>query len=124
VELYHLTECPSPESRVYSLTYPKDIATLARQMARTDERRAASMFYPEHKLDPVPLLTPIELAARFAPDDARRAREDSGRIQHDIPLPREPVPASAPEPRESIYDRYPGLTRDDDGRERIRTRSR
>jgi Ti-type conjugative transfer relaxase TraA len=103
----------------------KDLDTLARQMARTDERRAASMFYPEQKLAPVSLLTPLELAARLAPDDARRTREHQPSF---IPIdssPNEPTPACAPERFDaSIYERYPGLTRDDDDRERIRTRSR
>ncbi len=103
----------------------KDVATLARQMARTDERRAASMFYPEHKLEPLPLLTPAELAARFAPDDARRGRETWRPIIPDNQPARGPTPARAPEtPDDSIYERYPGLTRDTDDRERIRTRSR
>jgi hypothetical protein len=46
------------------------VTELARQMARTDERRAASMFHPETPLDPVPVLTPLELAARRGPRPA------------------------------------------------------
>ena len=101
----------------------KDVETLARQMARTDERRAASMFHPEQKLAPVPVLTPAELAARFAPDDAREFRE---RQRSGNQPPYAPTPAYEPQqPDDSLYDLYPALTRhDDDDRERIRERSR
>ena len=95
----------------------KDVTELARQMARTDDRRAASMFHPETKLAPVPILTPAELAARLAPDDARRERENQRRPAQDNTAPE--IAARPAEP--DIYDRYPGLTRDDD---RQRTRSR
>ena len=74
----------------------RDLDTLARQMARTDERRAACMFHPAEKLQPVPVLSPIELAARLAPDDARRVREkqrdrlgSSLRFSRHDPLPPE-----------------------------------
>ena len=100
----------------------KDLVTLARQMARTDERRAASMFYPEQKLDPVPVLTPAELAARFAPGDAREIRE---RRRSGNQPPYAPTPAYEPQQvDDKLYDLYPVLTRDDDDRERIRGRSR
>lgn len=103
----------------------KDLDTLARQMARTDERRAASMFHPEQKLDPVPILTPGELNARLVPGDARRARENQEPIVRDHESWREPIPACAPQhPGESIYDHYPALTRNDDDLERVRSRSR
>src|SRR4051794_21873279 len=38
-----------------------DIKQLARQMARTDERRAASMFYPQQTLEPVRPLSAAEI---------------------------------------------------------------
>ena len=100
----------------------KDLDTLARQMARTDERRAASMFHPEQKLDPVPVLTPAELAARFAPDDAREIRERQQPANRPL---HEPTPGYDPrQANDSLYDLYPALTRDDEDRERIRGRSR
>ena len=48
-------------------------------MARTDERRAASMFHPRQEIAPGLMLTPAELAAHLAPTDARREREDGSR---------------------------------------------
>jgi hypothetical protein len=101
----------------------KDLETLARQMARTDERRAASMFYPLDKLDPVRPMTPNELNACFAPDDAWRTRQKhEPLIFHNQP-PHEPTPACAPQQFEySSYDYYPGLTRGDEERERTRSR--
>ena len=42
-----------------------DLKQLARQMARTDERRAASMFYPQQILEPVQPLSAAEILARF-----------------------------------------------------------
>jgi AAA domain/Relaxase/Mobilisation nuclease domain len=103
----------------------RDLTELARQMARTDERRAASMFHADQKLAPVPVLTPLELNARLAPTDW--ARRDSERLpafedtyQH-TELSPEPD-RSAPE---NLYDRYANLTRDlDDDPDRQRTRSR
>ncbi|WP_158920914.1 AAA family ATPase [Acidisphaera sp. S103] len=53
----------------------KDVATLARQMARTDDKRAASMFHPRQAIEPARELSPTELLAEIAPDDAKRARE-------------------------------------------------
>ena len=118
----------------------KDLDTLARQMARTDERRAASMFHPEKPLDPVPVLTPLELAARLAPDDARRERErlyGTGEEYHRSAQRHDPAPFKpetdpyTPEKSElypriggdEFYERYPGLTPDlDDDRERRRSR--
>jgi hypothetical protein len=109
-------------------------------MARTDERRAASMFHPETPLDPVPVLTPLELAARLTPDDARRERErvfgtdeEYRRLLqgHDPAPPRPEIDPYTSEESEldprfggdEFYERYPGLTRDiDDDRERRRSR--
>jgi ATP-dependent exoDNAse (exonuclease V) alpha subunit len=102
----------------------KDLAELARQMARTDERRAASMFYPEEKIEPVPILTPAELAARLAPTTAHRERENQRQaVQDHQPLHQPDIAPRAPEQRD-IYDRHPSLTRDIDDDERERTRSR
>jgi ATP-dependent exoDNAse (exonuclease V) alpha subunit len=50
----------------------KDVKELARQMGRVDDRRAASMFHPDREIAPVPILTAAELAAKFAPTQARR----------------------------------------------------
>jgi AAA domain-containing protein/relaxase-like protein len=103
----------------------KDLETLARQMARTDERRAASVFYPLDKIDPVHVLTPAELNAHFAPALARRDREYQRPIIQDNQPRHELIPACAPQHYEhSIFDEYPGLTRGDAGDDRSRTRSR
>jgi Ti-type conjugative transfer relaxase TraA len=95
-----------------------DVTQLARQMARADERRAASMFHPEPKLAPVPHLTAAELSAKFAPDTARRVREPQRAQPGDQPE----IAAGA---AGDIHDRYPGLSRDlDDDRPRHRSRPR
>ena len=52
-----------------------DVTELARQMARTDDRRAASQFHPLQEIAPVPILTAAELSAKFAPMMARRERQ-------------------------------------------------
>jgi Ti-type conjugative transfer relaxase TraA len=69
----------------------RDLKQLARQMARVDERRAASHFHRAGGIDAVRPLTPRELAARLADpvlrrDDekreiARRQQEDSDKRQ-------------------------------------------
>jgi ATP-dependent exoDNAse (exonuclease V) alpha subunit len=74
-----------------------DLSQLARQMARTDERRAASMFQLEQPLEPVPALTAAELSAKFTPVLARRERQAS------IAKPVEPIIARAVG---DIYGRY------------------
>ena len=43
-----------------------DLKQLARQMARVDERRAASHFHQAGEREPIRPLTPRELAARFS----------------------------------------------------------
>jgi AAA domain len=53
----------------------KDVKQLARQMARTDERRAASMF-KHSEIIPERLLTPAQLLARLAPDAAAATKEE------------------------------------------------
>ena len=72
-----------------------DINQLSRQMARVDDRRAASMFHHRQEIGPVRPLTAPEILARFggemfrraepkfsagqgAPEDERRARQDAG----------------------------------------------
>ena len=47
----------------------KNLAELARQIARPDERRAASQFFPVEPVDPVPPLSAAELNARYAADN-------------------------------------------------------
>ena len=51
-----------------------DIKQLARQMARTDERRAASMFYAQQTVGPVQPLSASEILARFGGDIGRADR--------------------------------------------------
>jgi Ti-type conjugative transfer relaxase TraA len=50
----------------------KDINQLARQMARTDERRAASMFHHRQEIGPVRPLTAAEILAQFGGDSFGR----------------------------------------------------
>jgi hypothetical protein len=76
----------------------KDLRELARQMARTDERRAASMFHPTERIE-APTLTAPEILARFSADAAPRKDET---MQTPVP-PQEPpknrhLEASVPPP--------------------------
>jgi hypothetical protein len=87
-----------------------EIRELARQMARTDERRAASMFHPTKTTEPIRALSPAELLAQLAPDEARLAR-----LNRREQLERD----------RAMHDRYAGLTRElDDGFDRDRDRGR
>jgi Ti-type conjugative transfer relaxase TraA len=102
----------------------KDIAELARQMARTDERRAASMFHPEQQIGPVPTLTPLELNAHLAPSFARREREQQ-RPELDHRYEPEQPHIAERQSDQPMYERYADLTRDidiDDDRQRTRSR--
>jgi Ti-type conjugative transfer relaxase TraA len=54
----------------------KDLKELARQMARSEEKRAASMFTPLQDL-PARLLTPAELLATVAPEFAQAPTEQA-----------------------------------------------
>ena len=60
-----------------------DIDQLARQMARTDDRRAASMFYPQ-QIGPVRPLTAAEILASFGGhidrSDRHTARAERGPV--------------------------------------------
>jgi Ti-type conjugative transfer relaxase TraA len=102
----------------------RDVSELARQMARTDERRAAAMFQPEQTLPPVPLLTPLELNARLAPTDWTRRDSDRPRqFEHDYQQPEFPAPEADRSGYEPLYERYSNLTHDlDDDPERTRSR--
>jgi hypothetical protein len=57
-----------------------DVKQLARQMARVDDRRAASNFYLATEREPVRPLTPYELAARLS-DQAPRPQSDRSDAQ-------------------------------------------
>jgi hypothetical protein len=54
-----------------------DLKQLARQMARVDDRRAASRFYQADERSPVRPLTPKELAARFDPEGGARRQQEA-----------------------------------------------
>lgn len=60
-----------------------DLKHLARQMARVDDRRAASHFYHNYDPGPVRPLTPRELAAKFATPDPRAHHERQEPKQRD-----------------------------------------
>jgi AAA domain/Relaxase/Mobilisation nuclease domain len=68
-----------------------DITQLAKQMARIDDRRAASMFQLEQTIELVPAMGAAELSAKFAPMMARRERAR----QPPIAEPVEPIIARA-----------------------------
>ena len=57
----------------------RNLAELARQIARSDERRAASQFFPVEPIDPAPPLSAAELNARFAARYARRRHDSNSR---------------------------------------------
>ena len=58
----------------------KDVNQLARQMARTDDRRAASMFHHRQEIGPVRPLTAEQILARFGdPKFTRAAGHGGGR---------------------------------------------
>jgi len=56
-----------------------DVTQLARQMARTDERRAASMFYQREPIGPVRPLTAGEVLAQFGGEIARHEQHAARR---------------------------------------------
>jgi hypothetical protein len=116
----------------------RDVKELARQMARTDDRRAASQFHYRQEIRVLPL-KPEGMLARFAKDVFRDrgepslARNPAARdpiAEHDKAV-REGERAAAqpiiqdnhPARKEpTIYDRHPGLILDDDDRQRTRSR--
>ena len=70
----------------------RDVNELARQMARTDDRRAASQFFHTEKLAPVRPLTAPEILARFGglafghgPDTGRPERQGEPRTTENRP---------------------------------------
>ena len=119
-----------------------DLKQLSRQMARVDERRAASHFHTEDRATaPVRPLTPQEVAARF--NDTRlqarfereqqnsqqtKMRREEEQVRHTSPAARRPGAT----PSQEITDekaaktrRHYGLERDDkDGPERSHDHSR
>jgi ATP-dependent exoDNAse (exonuclease V) alpha subunit len=75
----------------------KDLKTLARQMARSEDKRAASMFAQTQETAPARLLTPPELLATLAPDFAATAAETRAQTATAAPSPAAPILA-APQP--------------------------
>ena len=79
-----------------------DITQLARQMARTDDRRAASMFHHRQDIGPVRPMTAREVLERFAgesfrqpPDQQRRRGPEGGAPVRDYgPKPKPPWPSA------------------------------
>jgi Ti-type conjugative transfer relaxase TraA len=74
----------------------KDVTTLARQMARVDDRRAASMFHHKHHVGPVRPLKAAEILAefggelfrpsqrpKFSPDDEHEAGPQQKTVTED-----------------------------------------
>ena len=56
----------------------KDTRTLARQMARTEDKRAAAMFYAKQPIGFIPNLTPAELNAQLSPREAEKLLNAAG----------------------------------------------
>jgi Ti-type conjugative transfer relaxase TraA len=79
-----------------------DVNQLARQMARTDDRRAASMFHHRQEIGPVRPMTAREVLERFAgdsfrqpPDENRRRGPEGGAHVRDYgPKPKPPWPSA------------------------------
>lgn len=65
----------------------KDVTELARQMARTDDRRAASMFYHRGEIGPVRPKTAPEILAGFADPRLERSQREPYQ-RHYNPMPR------------------------------------
>jgi ATP-dependent exoDNAse (exonuclease V) alpha subunit len=106
-----------------------DVTELARQMARTDDRRAASQFHTLQEIAPVPILTAAELSAKLAPMMARRerqheqeleaARQQEREVQQDNERPAQILARAA---GDAVAD-YHDLPREiDDDRHRTRSR--
>jgi ATP-dependent exoDNAse (exonuclease V) alpha subunit len=116
----------------------RDVKELARQMARTDDRRAASQFHYRQEIRVLPLM-PDEMLARFAKDVFRDrgepafaqntaardpiAEHDAAVRAGELAAARPIVQDNEPPSREpDIYDQFPVLTLDDDDRQRTRSR--
>jgi hypothetical protein len=86
----------------------RDLKQLARQMARVDERRAASHFHRAGDPQPVRPLTPRELAARLGDPvwRQRHEREEQERLERERRSPREPAIEKQPVKRDT-----PNVTR-------------
>lgn len=70
----------------------RDLKQLARQMARVDERRAASHFHRAGEREPVRPMTPRELAARLGDPVMRHyQQQEQERVQREQKSPREPA---------------------------------
>src|SRR3954454_5379020 len=59
----------------------KDVAQLARQMARTEDRRAASMFEPKQHIEQQPVLSPADQLAKIAPQVPSAAPAQSAGVE-------------------------------------------
>lgn len=75
----------------------KDLKELSRKMARSEEKRAASMFTQTQEIAPTRLLAPAELLATLAPDFAAAAAEARTQTATAAPSPEAPNIA-APQP--------------------------
>jgi hypothetical protein len=94
-----------------------DVSKLARQMARTDERRAASMFHHDQVIGPVRPVDPRELLARLAaktpPQEAPQRQQPASRDQERT------GDRELSDQERAFYERFPNLVRDaGDGRDR------
>jgi Ti-type conjugative transfer relaxase TraA len=93
----------------------KDVKQLARQMGRTDDRRAASQFHHRQPIGPVRPLAPDEILARFADRGFERKAQEQPQQQRKVagqrhynPAPKPPWPSlrekrqqAAPQPAET-----------------------
>ena len=96
----------------------KDVKELARQVARSDETRAASQFYQQEPIGPVRPMKAAEILAHFAGEDIGRTAERMEREgkewpqRHYNPTPKPPWP--------SLREAQPGAYRQDNDPETAR----
>jgi hypothetical protein len=89
----------------------KDVAELARQVARQDETRAASMFHQINPIGPVRPMTAAEILAQFAGENFARTTERMEREGRQWPA-RDYDPRPKP-PWPSLHERLPDYYQQD-----------
>ena len=96
-------------------------------MARTDDRRAASMFFAKQEIGVIPGLTPAELNAQLSPRDAEKLRRGEPPTIGIAGTPRDAHDnmrrirdwlrqSDAQDPAAAMQQRHDDLTRDRDQR--------
>jgi len=91
----------------------RDVNQLARQMARTDDRRAASMFHHAEDLGPARPLTADQILEQFGGEKFTRPAEQQQQTRREETAERKFGNVEMTERQQSLYERFAGLTRDD-----------